>query len=622
MTSKHDTAAVIQSIIQTRQGQKQSDGSWNVLCPAHEDINPSCNIKDAGDKLLVRCYAGCSQERVISAFKSLNQWPQKINGTDITRPPGIMPIWEPKGAKEPKYYAAHWEYRNDAWETIGYTVRYDIKGDDKDIIPYFKRSGDKWRAGGPPSGPQKPIYGIEKLKNSDKPVLIVEGEKTTDASHKLVGKDYTCISWMGGTGSINKVDWTPIQGRDVFIWPDKDEPGTRAANIIKSKIPGARIISPPKDVPAGWDLADALAEGWTRDQVTDHIKTTAEDPEHRSSFKLVRLSDIQMKPADWQTDGFMEMDSLNLFFSDPGGAKTFLAIDQACCGATGKDFHGRYVRQGPVVYIAGEGQNGLKRRFTAWGIRHQIDLDQAPIFLSMMPEGLCDADQVNFVIEAIQAVVDQVGSPVLIVLDTVNRNFGPGDENSTKDMTGFIAGVDKIREKFRSCILLVHHSGHADKSRGRGSMALKGALDTEYRLEKDETGVIRVTCTKMKDHEPPEPMAFRLNTVELPFTDDQGRQITSAILDDTEYQPPACQGKKGRGKWQTVSVEVLKKIYLDQQKTLESGGYDPDQARVTLDDWRTACMDAGMNREAWRRIKDNLSQNPDVEQDGIYVFPC
>jgi hypothetical protein len=98
--------------------------------------------------------------------------------------------------------------------------------------------------------------------------------------------------------------------------------------------------------------------------------------------------------------------------------------------------------------------------------------------------------------------------------------------------------------------------------------------------------------------------------------------VTSAILDDTEYQPLACQGKKGRGKWQTVSIEVLKKIYLDQQRNLESGGYDPDQVRVTLDDWRTACMDAGMNREAWRRIKDNLSQNPDVEQDGIYVFPC
>jgi hypothetical protein len=339
-------------------------------------------------------------------------------------------------------------------------------------------------------------------------------------------------------------------------------------------------------------------------------------------FKLVKYSDIKMKPADWLIYQLFERDSLNLLFSDPGGAKTFLAIDVACCVATGKDFHGRVSQQGPIVYIAGEGQNGMKRRFMAWGIRHQVDLEHAPIFLSLMPAGLCDADQVDFIIEAVQAVAEEYGPPGAIFLDTVARNFGPGDENSTKDMTAFIAGADKIREKFRSCVLLIHHSGHADKSRGRGSMALKGALDTEYRLEKDETGVIRVTNTKMKEHQPPEPMAFRLRTVDLPFTDDQGNAVTSAILDDTEYQPPACQGKKGRGKWQTVSIEVLKKIFLDQQKNLESGGYDPDQARVTLDDWRTACIDNGMNREAWRRIKDNLSQNPDVEQDGIYVFPC
>jgi hypothetical protein len=328
-----------------------------------------------------------------------------------------------------------------------------------------------------------------------------------------------------------------------------------------------------------------------------------------------------MKPADWLIYQLFERDSLNLLFSDPGGAKTFLAIDIACCVATGKDFHGRYSQQGPIVYIAGEGQNGMKRRFMAWGIRHQVDLDHAPIFLSLMPAGLCDADQVDFIIEAVQAVAEEYGPPGAIFLDTVARNFGPGDENSTKDMTAFIAGVDKIREQFRSCILLVHHTGHADKSRGRGSMALKGALDTEYRLEKDETGVIRVTCTKMKDHESPPPMAFRLRTVELPFTDDQGNNVTSAILDDTEYRPPACQGKKGRGKWQTVSIEVLKRLFKEQQARLESKGYEPDQARVTLDDWRDACYAEGMNRETWRRLKDQLDENTDVFHENGYVTP-
>jgi hypothetical protein len=447
---------------------------------------------------------------------------------------------------------------------------------------------------------------------------VCEGPATNHSIHEATG-------WTGyGVGGCSNfkhvVPWVMQKHKKVVVCADAGNGEADARKV-------AQEYNLPFAVPGipGTDFNDMAIDASLDavKKVLDNAGAPGPDTETTGPrFKLVKYSDIEMKPADWLIYQLFERDSLNLLFSDPGGAKTFLAIDIACCVATGKDFHGRYSQQGPIVYIAGEGQNGMKRRFMAWGIRHQVDLEHAPIFLSLMPAGLCDADQVDFIIEAVQAVAEEYGPPGAIFLDTVARNFGPGDENSTKDMTAFIAGADKIREKFRSCVLLIHHSGHADKSRGRGSMALKGALDTEYRLEKDETGVIRVTNTKMKEHQPPEPMAFRLRTVDLPFTDDQGNAVTSAILDDTEYQPPACQGKKGRGKWQTVSIEVLKKIFLDQQKNLESGGYDPDQARVTLDDWRTACIDNGMNREAWRRIKDNLSHNPDVEQDGIYVFPC
>jgi hypothetical protein len=447
---------------------------------------------------------------------------------------------------------------------------------------------------------------------------VCEGPATGWSIHEATGATVYCV---GGCSNFKHVvPWVMQKHKKVVVCADAGNGEADARKV-------AQEYNLPFAVPGipGTDFNDMAIDASLDavKKVLDNAGAPGPDTETTGPrFKLVKYSDIEMKPADWLIYQLFERDSLNLLFSDPGGAKTFLAIDIACCVATGKDFHGRYSQQGPIVYIAGEGQNGMKRRFMAWGIRHQVDLEHAPIFLSLMPAGLCDADQVDFIIEAVQAVAEEYGPPGAIFLDTVARNFGPGDENSTKDMTAFIAGADKIREKFRSCVLLIHHSGHADKSRGRGSMALKGALDTEYRLEKDETGVIRVTNTKMKEHQPPEPMAFRLRTVDLPFTDDQGNAVTSAILDDTEYQPPACQGKKGRGKWQTVSIEVLKKIFLDQQKNLESGGYDPDQARVTLDDWRTACIDNGMNREAWRRIKDNLSHNPDVEQDGIYVFPC
>ena len=310
-----------------------------------------------------------------------------------------------------------------------------------------------------------------------------------------------------------------------------------------------------------------------------------------------------------------------MVFGDPGAAKSFYAIDLAACIATGKDFHGMEVKPGPVVYIAGEGQNGIKRRFMAWGIRHNYNTDEAPIFISLMPAGLCDPDQAQWVINAIKQVSEDCGKPVLIVFDTVARNFGPGDENSTQDMSGFISGADLIREQSRACLLLVHHTGHGDKSRGRGAMALKGALDAEFRLEKDDLGTVRVTNTKMKDFKPPAPMAFKIRTVELGIIDEDGEEVTSAILDDTEYQPlPTTQGKNGRGKWQNIAIEVLQNLYETYRQRLISKEYDPDQARVKINDWRIACSEKGMSRQAWARVKETLPQTQEVKFEGDYVY--
>jgi RecA-family ATPase len=107
-----------------------------------------------------------------------------------------------------------------------------------------------------------------------------------------------------------------------------------------------------------------------------------------------------------------------------------------------------------------------------------------------MPAALLDPESADQVIKAIDEIVSDIGVPViLIVIDTVARNFGTGDENSTKDMGMFIQGIDALRVRHQAAILLVHHTGHGDKSRGRGSMALKGALDAEYKLARGDDGI-------------------------------------------------------------------------------------------------------------------------------------
>jgi len=42
-------------------------GRWLARCPAHEDRSPSLSIREADDRTLVHCFAGCEVHDVIAA---------------------------------------------------------------------------------------------------------------------------------------------------------------------------------------------------------------------------------------------------------------------------------------------------------------------------------------------------------------------------------------------------------------------------------------------------------------------------------------------------------------------------------------------------------------------------
>ena len=53
----------------------KSGSGWTARCPAHDDRVPSLSIRDADNgKVLVRCHAGCDQERVIASLRSCGLW--------------------------------------------------------------------------------------------------------------------------------------------------------------------------------------------------------------------------------------------------------------------------------------------------------------------------------------------------------------------------------------------------------------------------------------------------------------------------------------------------------------------------------------------------------------------
>ena len=43
-------------------------GKWKARCPAHADRSPSLSLKQTEDRILIRCWAGCSSSEIVAAL--------------------------------------------------------------------------------------------------------------------------------------------------------------------------------------------------------------------------------------------------------------------------------------------------------------------------------------------------------------------------------------------------------------------------------------------------------------------------------------------------------------------------------------------------------------------------
>jgi len=289
---------------------------------------------------------------------------------------------------------------------------------------------------------------------------------------------------------------------------------------------------------------------------------------------FVRVADMVARPPQFLIDGLLEQDALGAVFGDPAGGKSLVTIDMAACVATGETFHIHAVRPGAVFYIAGEGNSGLRRRFAAWEELRSRSLSDAPLFASQAAIQMLDAASGSRLTAAIDALAAEHGPPRLIIIDTLNRNFGAGDENSTADMSAFVAAVDRLRERFPGCtVLIVHHSGHGDKDRARGSSVLRGALDSEYKVAKSgET--VTLANHKMKDAPPPRGMEFAIveaaGSVALEYAGEPSDKAAGKPITSTEkmaleaFHAAAVDGSASLEAWRAAFYE---RYAADRQDT-------------------------------------------------------
>jgi putative DNA primase/helicase len=172
--------------------------------------------------------------------------------------PALPPLKKPAAVDHLGPATAKWDYRDTTSQLLAVVYRYDPPGGDKEFRPWDA----KRRKMTPPE--PRPLYNQSGIALADQ-VILVEGEKCAQA---LIDAGWCATTAMQGAHApVDKTDWKPLLGKAVLVWPDKDKPGWAYAQAVSEAISAAGALSvsillPPNEKPEGWDVADALAEGY------------------------------------------------------------------------------------------------------------------------------------------------------------------------------------------------------------------------------------------------------------------------------------------------------------------------------------------------------------------------
>jgi hypothetical protein len=331
--------------------------------------------------------------------------------------------------------------------------------------------------------------------------------------------------------------------------------------------------------------------------------------------RMTALCDIEpVLTLNHMVKGWLSRRGLSMLYGPSNAGKTFVALDMAMHIAAGKPWRGCKVNGGPVLYIAAEGGAGVRNRLAAFK-RERPDMASAPFML--LPIGL-DLHAPGDGLAVCEALHDV--APALVVVDTLARSMGAGDENTAKDAAMFVRNCDLIREATGAHVMVVHHTGKDEERGARGSSALRAAVDTEISV----TSEGEIQCKKQRDMAYADPLHFSLRSVTL-GVDEDGEPVTSAVVEASD--PPKKVRKPLTGK-NEVAMEALYEALRDHGET-KSGGNFPDNRKVVhVDRWREACGVHGLTtgssdsaaRTAFMRAKTKLMDMNEVREWGEHVW--
>src|SRR6266702_3586270 len=338
-----------------------------------------------------------------------------------------------------------------------------------------------------------------------------------------------------------------------------------------------------------------LAEWRKSIETSSEIEEEEEDPRFvtgtngKKVFRTLSMQEIKQLPrAEWQIPGIYQKVSVSMTYGDANTGKTFVDLDIALHLAYGMFWQGRQLMQSRVLYIYGEGNEGLANRVEAWQRKH----------------GKEDSDYIRFICFPVQlmteltilcdTIEDQEETPGLIVLDTFSVCASGIPENDNVEVAKFIACASHIKRTYKTRVNIIHHAGKNGDY--RGAAAFRGNVDTMTLLvrESNESPIVMV-CKKQKDAAYFSDIKLQLEQISLGIDPDSYEPITSCVVITCDLQ--------------THTEEKTEQERATMLKVLADNG------RMSSAKWKDACIDAGISRNVWYTQKDYLTQTGKIQED-------
>lgn len=386
-------------------------------------------------------------------------------------------------------------------------------------------------------------------------VFCPEGEKDCDtlAAWGLIATDSS-----GGSKKWSPHHAEELRGADVVVLLDNDKSGREYGHNKAASLRGiarrVRVLDWREhwpEAPEGADVTDwRNLAGGSKDRlftIIDKLKDwTPQPPE--SSFAAVRFIDLD-KPArehEWLIKKVLTRAEVSIWYGPPSCGKSFLLTDAGLAIARGVSWMGMRVRPGLVIYQAGEGGLGLKKRLRAYRRVHRITTTEDLPFV-LLPSAVdlfnADADLAKLITE-IKAWAAFYDAPLeLVAIDTFSAATPGANENASEDVSRVLARCRVIARETGAHVALVHHTTKQGNT-PRGHSSLTGNVENAVEVIRTEEtdaqddgtkSVLRdireFVVRKQKDGEDGLGRRFVLKQVRL-GTDVDGEPETSCVVEE------------------------------------------------------------------------------------------